>query len=79
MAIEIRKDSQIVEVALAAARNERIDSEIRANADQLIRDLASDPNPHNKYQIAQLVKVAVDDIVKRDTNWLDQLADRKRR
>lgn len=78
MAIEIRKDSQIVEVALAAARNERIDSEVRANADQLIRDLASDPNPHNKYQIAQLVKFAVDDIVKRDTNWLDQLADVKR-
>ena len=78
MAIEIRKDSQIVEVALAAARNERIDSEVRANADQLIRDLASDPNPNNKYQIAQLVKFAVDDIVKRDTNWLDQLADVKR-
>ena len=78
MAIEIRKDSQIVEVALAAARNERIDSEIRANADQLIKDLASDPNPNNKYQIAQLVKFAVDDIVKRDTNWMDQLADVKR-
>ena len=78
MAIEIRKDSQIVDVALAAARNERIDSEVRANADQLIRDLASDPNPNNKYQIAQLVKYAVDDIVKRDTNWLDNLADVKR-
>lgn len=78
MAIEIRKDSQIVEVALAAARNERIDSEVRANADQLIKDLASDPNPHNKYQIAQLVKFAVDDIIKRDTNWLDNLADVKR-
>ena len=78
MAIEIRKDSQIVDVALAAARNERIDSEVRANADQLIKDLASDPNPHNKYQIAQLVKFGVDDIIKRDTNWLDNLADVKR-
>ena len=78
MAIEIRKDSQIVDVALAAARNERIDSEVRKNADQLIKDLASDPNPNNKYQIAQLVKFAVDDIIKRDTNWLDNLADVKR-
>lgn len=78
MAIEIRKDSQIVDVALAAARGERIDSEIRANADQLIKDLASDPNPNNKYQIAQLIKFAVDDIVKRDTNWMDNLADVKR-
>lgn len=78
MAIEIRKDSQIVDVALAAARGERIDSEIRANADQLIKDLASDPNPNNKYQIAQLVKFGVDDIIKRETNWLENLADVKR-
>lgn len=77
MAIQIYKDSEIVNVALAAARNERIDSEVRANADKLIKDLAYDPNPNNKYQIAQLVKFAVDDIVKRDTNWLDQLADTK--
>ena len=78
MAIEIKKDSQIVEVATAAARHERLDSNVVENANQLIRDLASDPNPHNKYQIAQLVKFAVNDIVKRDTNWLDLIADTKR-
>lgn len=78
MAIEIRKDSQIVEVATAAARHERLDSNVVENANQLIRDLASDPNPNNKYQIAQLVKFAVNDIVKKDTNWLDLLADVKR-
>lgn len=78
MAIEIRKDSQIIEIATAAARHERIDSNVREDADKLIRDLASDPNPHNRYQIAQLVKYAVNDIVKRDTNWLDAIADTKR-
>ena len=78
MAIEIKKDSQIVEVATAAARHERLDSNVVENANQLIKDLASDPNPHNKYQIAQLVKYAVNDIVKRDTNWLDMIADTKR-
>ena len=78
MAIEIRKDSQIVEVATAAARHERLDSKVVENANALIKDLASDPNPHNKYQIAQLVKFAVNDIIKRDTNWLDLVADIKR-
>lgn len=78
MAIQIYKDSEIVNVAIAEARKERIDSNVRENANQLIKDLASDPNPHNKYQIAQLVKFAVDDIVKRDTNWLENLADVKR-
>ena len=78
MAIEIRKDSQIVEIATAAARHERLDSNVVENANQLIRDLASDPSPNNKYQIAQLVKFAVNDIIKQDTNWLDMLADVKR-
>ena len=78
MAIEIYKDSNIVEVATAAARHERIDSKVREDADKLIKDLASDPNPNNKYQISQLVKFAVNDIVKHDTNWLDLIADTKR-
>lgn len=78
MAIEIYKDSNIVEVATAAARHEKIDSKVREDADKLIKDLASDPSPNNKYQISQLVKFAVNDIVKHDTNWLDMIADTKR-
>lgn len=78
MAIEIYKDSNIVEVATAAARHEKIDSKVREDADKLIKDLASDPSPNNKYQISQLVKFAVNDIVKHDTNWLDLIADTKR-
>ena len=78
MAIEIYRDSEIMPVVLAAARHERIDSNVRENADNLIKDLASNPNPNNKYQISQLVKFAVNDIIKRDTNWLDQIADTKR-
>lgn len=76
--IEIRKDSQIVDVVVAAARKERIDSNVREEADKLIKSLASEPNPNNKYQIAQLVKFAVNDVIKRDTNWLDLIADTKR-
>lgn len=78
MAIEIYKDSNIVEVAVASARGERIDSNVREEADKLIKDLASNPSPNNKYQISQLVKFAVNDIVKNDTNWLDNIADVKR-
>lgn len=78
MPIEIRKDSNIIDVVLAESRHESIDSKVRENADKLIKDLAADPSPHNKYQIAQLVKFAVNDIIKRDTNYLDVLADTKR-
>ena len=78
MAIEIYKDSNVVDVLVAEARHERLDSEVRENANKLIKDLAKDPNPHNKYQIAQLVKFGTNEIIKRDTNWLDLIADTKR-
>ena len=78
MAIEIYKDSNVIDVVVASARKENLDSEVRENASKLIKDLASDPTPNNRYQIAQIVRFAVNDIVKRDTNWLDLIADTKR-
>lgn len=76
--IKIYNDSQIVDVVTAAARHESLDSNVVAEADKLLKTLASDPNPNNRYQISQLVKFAVNDIIKRDTNYLDMLADVKR-
>lgn len=78
MAIKIRKEDQIVEIAVAAARKERLDSEVVKNADKLIHDLASEGSPENKYQISQLVSFAVNDLVKQDTNFLDIIADTQR-
>lgn len=34
-------------------------------------------NPHNRYQIAQLIGFAVNEIVRPKTNWLEQVADVK--
>lgn len=78
MAIEIYKDSNVIDVVVASARKESLDSEVRENANKLIKDLAADPTPNNRYQIAQIVRFAANEIVKRDTNWLDLIADTKR-
>lgn len=45
---------------------------------KVIRDLASDPNPMNRYQIAQVVAFTVDELEKPMTNWLDLVSDHKR-
>lgn len=74
----IKKDSKIVDVLVAQAKGESVDSAIAENASNLIRDLATDLTPHNRYQIAQLVGFAVNEIVKPRTNWLDVAADTKR-
>lgn len=78
MAIEIYRDSNIVPVIVAQAKGERVDSAVAENAAKVIKDLAANPNPNNRYQIAQLVGFAVDEIMRTRTNWLDNIADVKR-
>lgn len=76
--IMIKKDSKIVDVLVAQAKGERVDSQVAEDAAKLINDLISDMNPHNRYQIAQLVGFAVNEINKPKLNWLDTIADTKR-
>ena len=77
-AIEIYKDSPIVPVMVAQAKGERVDSDVADNAAKLIKDLATNPTPHNRYQIGQLIAFSVNEILAPRTNWLDNIADVKR-
>ena len=43
-----------------------------------MKDLASNPTPHNRYQIGQLIAFSVNEILRPRTNWLDNVADVKR-
>lgn len=62
----------------AQARKEKVESDKAAEAEKLIVALASDPTPHNRYQIAQLVGYAVNEMTKPATDWLSLIADVKR-
>lgn len=76
--IEILKNSNVVDVMVAQAKHERVDSDIAKNANEMIQELAKNPNPHNRYQIAQLIGFAVNEITRPQTQWLDMVADTKR-
>lgn len=76
--IDIRKDSNIVNIMVAQAKHERVDSDVAQRANDMIKEMAKDMNPHNRYQIAQLVGFAVNEIVRPKTDWLNQIADVKR-
>lgn len=75
--MDIRKDSKIVDIMVAQARKERVDTDVANRAADMIKELTSDMNPHNRYQIAQLVGFSVNEIVKPKTQWLDLVADTK--
>lgn len=51
----IKADSKIVEVLVAQANGERLDSQVVADAEKLYAELYNDPNPMNKYRLAQLI------------------------
>lgn len=68
--IEIKNNSKLVKLLAAQARHEKVDSDQAERASKLIADLAADPNPYNKYQIAQLIAFTVNEMVKPATDWL---------
>lgn len=76
--IKITKDMKIVDVMVAQAKGDRVDSNVIEQANNVIKELAKDMSPNNRYQIAQLVGFSVNNLLKPRTNWLDQVADVKR-
>lgn len=76
--INIRKDSKIVGVLCAQARGEAVSADLAQETAEVIKEQASNPTPHNRYQIAQLIGYAVNEIKRPMSNWLDNLADVKR-
>lgn len=74
----IVRDDNVVKVLVAQSNNEKIDSEVRANWEATIKMLAENPNPHNRYLMAQLIGYAVTDYLQPRTDFLDRIADTKR-
>lgn len=73
----IAKDSNLIKVLVASAKNESQDTALLDEANKYIRELASDLSPDNKYRIAQVIGFAVNEMIKPATNWLENIADVK--
>jgi hypothetical protein len=73
------KNDKAVEVFSALHLNKIKDSEVEvAEARAAIRELAKNPNPINRYEIAQLLAFVVNDIINQKTQYIDLFADVKR-
>lgn len=75
--INVTRDSKLVKVIAARANNERIDSNVAKEADDIIKELATDFTPQNRHQIAQTVAFAVDELQKDSLDFLSKVADEK--
>lgn len=73
----IHKDSQLVNVILAEARGERLDSKIREQADAFAAAIAEDPSPNNLHVLGQLVSYNITEMLKPTSDFLARFADYK--
>jgi len=73
------KNDKAVEIFSALHMNKIKNTEIEvAEARAAIRELAKNPSPQNRYEIAQLLAFVVNDIINQKTNYIDLFADVKR-
>lgn len=72
------KETNLVKVLAAQARNESVDSALANEANEFIQTLAQDLTPNNKHTIAEVVAYGVNEIIQPKLNWLDLIADVKR-
>lgn len=73
------KSDKAVQVFTASVLNKLTDKDVElAEARQVIQELAKNPTPANRYEIASLVAFAVDDVVNQRTQYLDLFADVQR-
>lgn len=76
--MSINKDSQIVQIFSAELAGKEIAKGEHKDAHELIKELASNPNPNNVYEIAQIMSYVIDDGLTERTKYIEQIADVKR-
>lgn len=75
--IKVTRDSKLIKVLAAQARNERVESDKVEEAAQIINVLAQDLNPQNLHEIAQIVGYTVDELQSKSLDFLGLVADQK--
>ena len=75
--MNINKDSRIVEVFSKDLLKASVDAKEVKDAKDYIKELASNPNPNNRYEIAQIMKYVIDEGLRERLNYFEALADVK--
>lgn len=75
--IKVKRDSKLVKVLAAQARNERLDSNVVKEASTIITELASDLSPQNRHEIAQTIAFTIDELQQHELDFINTVADQK--
>ncbi|PAV30173.1 hypothetical protein CIL05_06815 [Virgibacillus profundi] len=76
--MNINQESRIVEVFSTDMLKGKIEVNELKDAHEYIKELASNPNPNNRYEIAQIMSFVINEGLSQRVNYLDLIADVKR-
>lgn len=73
--IKIERDQKIIKVLASQARNERLDSNITEEANEIVHKLAEDMSPQNMHELGQIVAFSMDELQRNSLNFMETFAD----
>ena len=73
--IKIEKDQKLIKVMAAQVRNERLDSNVVAEADEIVKKLAEDMSPQNIHQLGQIMAYTIDETQQKSLDFMNTFAD----
>lgn len=76
--MNINQESRIVEVFSADLNKQAVDKAELKDAHEYIKELASNPTPNNRYEMAQIMSFIINDGLTQRVAYIDEIADVKR-
>lgn len=73
--IKIERDQKLIKVLASQSRHERLDSNVVAEANEIVTKLAEDMSPQNMHELGQIMAFTIDETQKKALDFMNTFAD----
>ena len=73
--IKIERDQKIIKIMAAQVRNERVDSNLIEESNEIVHKFAEDMSPQNMHELGQIIAFTIDEMQQKSLNFMETFAD----
>lgn len=73
--MKIEKDMKLIKVLAAQVRNERLDTNVTNEIDEIVHKLAEDLSPQNRHELGQIMAFVIDETQQKSLDFMNTFAD----
>lgn len=73
--IKIERDQKLIKVLASQVKKERLDSNVVAEAEEIVHKLAEDMSPQNMHELGQIMAFTIDETQKKSLDFMNTFAD----